>query len=210
MRPLTLNHKTHEGRDVVGIEIATDPFNLADGKPIFANMGTHHAREWPSAEHALEWAYDLLTNYGKQARTTRLVKATRNIVIPVVTRMAQHLARGARLPACDGVRRFSYEMKRKNAGPTRRRRAVRQQQHRGRLLGVDPNPTTARSGALGRERGPLDDTFRGTGPFSDRRRNIRELQATRSITNLITNHTSRTWCCARRVSWTPALRWRSR
>ena len=56
VRPLTLPHRTHLGRDVVGIEIATDPYNLRDGKPIFANIGTHHAREWPAAEHTLEWA----------------------------------------------------------------------------------------------------------------------------------------------------------
>ena len=63
VKPITLNHKTHEGRDVVGIEIATHPYGVNDGKPIFANMGTHHAREWPAAESTLEWAYDLLTNY---------------------------------------------------------------------------------------------------------------------------------------------------
>src|SRR5215207_4865486 len=95
VRPFTLNHKTHEGRDVVGIEIATHPNDLADGKPIFANMGTHHAREWPSAEHTLEWAYDLLANYGKQARTTRLVNATRNIVIPVVNPDGFNISREA-------------------------------------------------------------------------------------------------------------------
>ena len=34
VRPITLNHKTHEGRDVVGIEIATHPNNVNDGKPV--------------------------------------------------------------------------------------------------------------------------------------------------------------------------------
>ena len=40
-------------------------YDVNDGKPIFANMGMHHAREWPAGEHAMEWAYDLLRNYGK-------------------------------------------------------------------------------------------------------------------------------------------------
>ena len=48
--------QTLEGRRVHGIEIATNPNDLGDGKPIFLNMGVHHAREWPSSEHAMEWA----------------------------------------------------------------------------------------------------------------------------------------------------------
>ena len=60
VRPFTLPYRTHLGRDVVGIEIARNAYRLADGKPIFLNMGVHHAREWPAGEHALEWAYDLL------------------------------------------------------------------------------------------------------------------------------------------------------
>jgi murein tripeptide amidase MpaA len=67
-------------------------------------MGTHHAREWPSAEHSLEWAYDLLTNYGNQSRTTRLVRAKRNIVIPVVNPDGFNISRGTGLPAGDRVR----------------------------------------------------------------------------------------------------------
>jgi hypothetical protein len=193
VRPLTLNHKTHEGRHVVGIEIATDPNNLKDGKPIFANMGTHHAREWPSAEHALEWAYDLLTNYGKQPRTTRLVKATRNIVIPVVNPDGFNISREAPdFPPETEFGRFSYEMKRKNCwpnpdtpGPCDNNTIA------GRLLGVDPNRNYGTFwGGSGASVDPDDDTFRGTGPFSEpETQNIRELHATRPITNLITNHT---------------------
>jgi hypothetical protein len=192
VRPFTLNHKTHEGRDVVGIEIATDPFNLADGKPIFANMGTHHAREWPSAEHTLEWAYDLLTNYGKQARTTRLVNATRNIVIPVVNPDGFNISREAPdMPPETEFGRFSYEMKRKNCWPDPTATGPCDDSTAGRLLGVDPNRNYGTFwGGSGASVDPDDDTFRGTGPFSEpETQNIRELQATRSITNLITNHT---------------------
>ncbi len=58
VKPITLRYKTLEGRDVTGIEITRRP-NLKDGKPVFVNMGVHHAREWPSSEHAMEFAYDL-------------------------------------------------------------------------------------------------------------------------------------------------------
>ena len=74
VRPITLNHKSVLGRDVNGIEISTNAQNTADGKPIFLMMGVHHAREWPSSEHTIEFAYDLLRNYGTNARTTDLVR----------------------------------------------------------------------------------------------------------------------------------------
>lgn len=62
---------------MTGIEITRNPNDVADGKPIFLNMGAHHARKWPSAEHAMEFAYDLLGNYERYERTTRLVDQTR-------------------------------------------------------------------------------------------------------------------------------------
>ena len=51
--------RTYEGRDIEGLEITTD-VNVRDGKPVFLMMGLHHAREWPSGEHTIEWAYELI------------------------------------------------------------------------------------------------------------------------------------------------------
>ena len=67
VRPITLNHRTYEGRPVEGIEITTSP-GARDGKPVFLQMGAHHAREWPSAEHAMEWAYELILGYRQRRR----------------------------------------------------------------------------------------------------------------------------------------------
>ena len=193
VRPFTLPHRTHLGRDVVGIEIATDPYNLRDGKPIFANMGTHHAREWPSAEHAMEWAYDLLTNYREEARTTRLVRATRNVVIPVVNPDGFNISREAPdFPPDTELGTFSYEMKRKNCWPDPAHPGpCDNNPTAGRRLGVDLNRNYGGFwGGPGASPLSTDDIFRGTMPFSEpETQNIRELQAQRSITNLITNHT---------------------
>ena len=63
VKPLTLPNKSIEGRSVRGIEITTQAANTEDGKPVFLMLGAHHAREWPSAEHSMEFAYDLLENY---------------------------------------------------------------------------------------------------------------------------------------------------
>ena len=84
VKPLTLKNRSIEGRQVRGIEITTNPTNVNDGKPVYLQLGAHHAREWPSAEHAMEFAYDLLENYRTDARARRVVKNARTIIVPVV------------------------------------------------------------------------------------------------------------------------------
>ena len=65
VKPITLPlHDARGPRSSSGIEITRDARDVDDGKPIFLQMGAHHAREWPSAEHAMEFAYDLLRGYG--------------------------------------------------------------------------------------------------------------------------------------------------
>jgi hypothetical protein len=193
VKPITLPYRTHQGRDVVGIEIATDPYNLRDGKPIFLNMGVHHAREWPASEHSLEWAYDLLTNYGEARRTTNLVDETRNIVIPVINPDGFNISREAPdFPPETEFGQFSYEMKRKNCWPNPGvATGTCENSSQGRLLGVDVNRNYGGFwGGSGASTNPLSDTFRGTGPFSEpESNNVRALHSERQITNLITNHT---------------------
>ena len=94
VKPITLNHPTLEGREVHGIEI-TRTCRRRDGKPVFLQMGVHHAREWPSGEHAMEWAFELVSGYGRDAQITDLVKNVRTIVIPVVNVDGFNLSREA-------------------------------------------------------------------------------------------------------------------
>ena len=188
VKPLTLPHRTHLGRDVQGIEIANDPYNLRDGKPIFLQLGVHHAREWPSSEHSIEWAYDLVNNYGNQRRTTRLVRATRNIVVPIVNPDGFNISRSAPPGPQDDV---EYEYKRKNCWPDPAATGPCDNSSRGALLGVDLNRNYGGFwGGAGASVNPEDPTFRGTMPFSEpETENIRKLHSERQITNLITNHT---------------------
>ncbi|HEY6780219.1 MAG TPA: M14 family metallopeptidase, partial [Thermoleophilaceae bacterium] len=194
VKPLTLPHKSVEGRDVVGIEITTNPYDTQDGKPVFLNMGTHHAREWPSAEHSLEWAYDLLTNYGRKKSVRRLVQGTRNIVIPVVNPDGFNVSREA-APLGD-FSLFDYEMKRKNCKVS----VFTPDQYKGGTCNDNP-AGTARGTDLNRNYGGLwggsgastdwsVETYRGDAPFSEpETQNIHELIQSRQVTNLITNHT---------------------
>lgn len=194
VKPITLPHKTVEGRDVVGIEITTNPWDTQDGKPIFLNMGAHHAREWPSAEHSLEWAYDLLTNYGRDRHVRNLVRSTRNIVIPVVNPDGFNVSREA-APLGD-FSLFDYEMKRKNCRisvntPPEYTGGTCNDNPAGVARGTDLNRNYG--GLWGGSGASTDwsvETYRGDGPFSEpETQNIHELAQSRQITNLITNHT---------------------
>ncbi len=193
VRPLTLPYATLEGRKVHGIEIATNPADLGDGKPIFLNMGVHHAREWPSSEHAIEWAYDLLKNYGSSARTTRLVDATRNIVIPIVNPDGFNVSREAQSTHSGPTNvPINREYRRKNCrltdGQAPAAGACAAADMR---LGTDPNRNYGTFwGGPGASTSPINQTYRGAGPFSEpETQNIKHLVGTRQVTNLITNHT---------------------
>ncbi|HUR85675.1 MAG TPA: M14 family zinc carboxypeptidase [Solirubrobacteraceae bacterium] len=89
---IALPRRSLLGRPILGVEIARE-VNVDRGQPVFLQLGLHHAREWPSAEHPMEWAYDLVRGYGSDAEITRLVDATRTIVVPVVNPDGFNLSR---------------------------------------------------------------------------------------------------------------------
>jgi Zinc carboxypeptidase len=193
-RTVTLNHRSVLGRDVNGIEISTGAQNTADGKPIFLIMGLHHAREWPSSELTMEFAYDLLRGYGRDPRTTDLLQKTRTIVVPVVNPDGFNVSREAAL--LGDFTLFDYEMKRKNCAVSQRTpkkyvTGTCDDNKAGRLRGTDPNRNYGGLwGGSGASVFWADDTYRGDAPFSEPEvQNIRELISSRQVTNLITNHT---------------------
>ena len=198
VRPLVLPNKSVLGRDVNAIEITANAAAVDDGKPIFLNMGVHHAREWPSSEHAMEFAYDLLRNYGADARATRLVDAARTIVLPIVNPDGFNISReGSRPPGTAAVRPVrlrdeAQELRRlgDHAGGSTARAPARSNPA-GRLRGTDLNRNYGGLwGGSGASTLWSSDTFRGDAPFSEPEvQNVRQLQSTRAITNLITNHT---------------------
>lgn len=80
VRPVLIG-KTFQGRDIQGVEIAKD-VKGDDGRPTFFLMGTHHAREWPSEEIAMEYATMLAK--GGDPRVENLLASERTTVVPVV------------------------------------------------------------------------------------------------------------------------------
>jgi murein tripeptide amidase MpaA len=194
VKQITLAHRSVEGRDIDGIEITPNVANTADGKPIFLNMGVHHAREWPSGESALEWAYDLINGYGRDQRTTRLVSATRNIVVPIVNPDGFSVSREATERGDAAAQ--AYEYKRKNCSPAdapteELRSGLCPLTPAGAGRGTDPNRNYGGFwGGPGASTSWNGQTYRGPAPFSEPEvRSVRELIAGRQVTNLITNHT---------------------
>jgi hypothetical protein len=194
VKPLTLPNRTVEGRRVRGIEITTGAANTADGKPVFLLMGAHHAREWPSVEHAMEFANDLLRNYAKDPRARRIVQRSRTIVVPVVNVDGFHISRSAS-PLGD-FSRFDYEMKRKNCSvsvntPADLLGGTCSDNPAGRLRGTDPNRNYPGFwGGPGASPTWSSDTYRGDAPGDTPEvDNIRRLISSRQVTNLISNHT---------------------
>jgi hypothetical protein len=194
VKAFTLSNPTIEGRDVLGVEIATDVDNAADGKAVNFVMGVHHAREWPAGEHAIEWAHELVNGYQKDPAIKSLVGRTRNIVVPIVNPDGFSISREAE-PKGD-FSRFDYEMKRKTCraddSPPQLRTGVCKANPGGRDRGTDPNRNYA--GFWGGNGAGLtwgSETFRGSAPFSEpETRNIREIVSKRQVTNLLTLHTS--------------------
>ena len=138
VKPLTLKNRRSRAAQVRGIEITTNPNNVNDGKPVYLQLGAHHAREWPSAEHAMEFAYDLLENYRTDARARRVVKNARTIIVPVVNVDGFEVSRKA-APLGD-FSDFDYEMKRKNCSIS----AQTPPEYHGRDLRQQPGRSAAR------------------------------------------------------------------
>jgi hypothetical protein len=193
VKAFTMPNTTNEGRDVVGLEIATDVDNISDGKPVNFLMGVHHAREWPAGEHTIEWAYELVKGYRNDPAIKSLIGKTRNIVVPIVNPDGFSISREAE-PKGD-FSRFDYEMKRKNCqaadSPPQFRAGVCKANPGGKDRGTDPNRNYAGFwGGAGAGNVWNSETFRGSMPFSEpETRNIRSIVSSRQVTNLITVHT---------------------
>lgn len=193
-RLLTLGTKSVEGRPIRGIEITEEADTVADGKPVMLMVGAHHAREWPSAEHALEWAYELLEGDEDRRLARRVVRDVRTIVVPVLNVDGFVVSREADL--LGDFTLFDYEMKRKNcsvssATPAEYTGGTCDDNPAGRLRGTDLNRNYPGFwGGPGAGVNWSTDTFRGDSPASEpETQALRRLISERQVTGLITNHT---------------------
>ena len=179
-RTFNLNHPSLEGRTVRALEVSND-VAADDGRPTLLVTGVHHAREWPSAEMTLEFAYDLLLN-SDDPRIQDILDNARVLFVPVVNPDGFQVSRGG-----------AYEMKRKNCRITDGQLpglgacALRAN----RPLGVDPNRNYgAKWGGPGASTLVDTEIYRGAAPFSEpETQNIQELVSGRQVVTLISQHT---------------------
>jgi hypothetical protein len=161
VRRVVLPRRSIEGRAITGVEIADNVNVDDDGRPVYVVVGVHHAREWPSAEIAVEFALDLVAHQS-DPRIAALLAGLRIIVIPVQNPDGFAYSRGG---AAAGQLNALAAVKRRNCradpgDPAGGSCAV----HRG----VDLNRNYgAYWGGLGASTSADDDTFRGAGPWSE-------------------------------------------
>lgn len=169
VRRVSLPKTSVEGRELAGVEIASNVNKTDDGRPVYVVMGAHHAREWPSAEVNMEFALDLAGKYGTDPRITKLLDSVRVYVFPVINPDGFVDSRGevplSPLPGTDPLQR-------KNANE------------------VDLNRNySAYWGGNGASTQPSNDTYRGPSPLSEpESQAVHEFSQRLHITNFQTIH----------------------
>lgn len=194
-KPLTLENETVLGEEIRGLEISTRADTVKDGKPVFLLMGAHHAREWPSAEHTIEFGFDLLESYADgEARARAILADSRVVIVPVVNVDGFKISRDA-APLGD-FSRFDYEMKRKNCAISTFTSpaflgGTCADNPAGRLRGTDLNRNYPGFwGGGGASTSWSSDTFRGDSPGSEPESDaVRKFISERAVTVMISNHT---------------------
>ncbi len=191
VRLIELPNETHQGRTVVGLHIAQNPDQaLTDGRPSSILMGLHHAREWPSAELTMMFAYDLIQQYNDGDKEVADILAKTNLfLIPVVNPdgyvrsrefISDFIVPGPGAQAA--VSEFAYH--RKNMRPHESLDGLTGQ-------GTDPNRNYPyKWGGPGTSTSTGAATYHGPGPASEPEiDNVLSLLRANHVTTLISNHT---------------------
>src|SRR4051812_25636162 len=198
VRPIVLG-KSFQGREIQGLEIAKD-VKADDGRPVFFLMAVHHAREWPAAEAAMEFA-NLLTKSSGDPRIASLLSRERVVIVPLVNPDGYKASRGAKArvdisgdapglgtpveAAAPPGGSFAY--RRKNcdgAIPSGNVPCMLQQ-------GVDNNRNYGNLwGGSGSSQDPNSQSYHGPGPRSEpETQAVWNYARTHQVTNLISLHT---------------------
>lgn len=204
-RVFVLPERSLEGRLVYGIEIATGVRNARDGRPTAFFDGAHHAREWPSVELPVMFAYDLLESYGSDARVTRIVDTQRTVIIPVVNVDGFHYTRQSPIQADSGTDPLDVVQTGLSVGGAESYWRKNRRSVTGVTLptgtnpdayGTDPNRNYPYYwGGSGSSSSQVDQTHRGAAPYAEpEARNIAGYLLGDQVTAMITNHTSGRLC----------------
>jgi hypothetical protein len=195
-RLIVMPERTLEGRRVLGIEIAED-VHRRDGRPVWYMDGLHHAREWPSGELVMNFAFELLENPENDERIAGLVRDTRTILVPVVNADGFSWSRGALAQTNNSLASLPFALAGMEAYWRKNRRGLGADavvpvvQRNATAHGVDVNRNySARWGGPGADSAAVGQTYRGPGPFSESEvRNVAGLLRERQPIAINSNHT---------------------
>ena len=209
VRPIKLPQPSFQGRELSGIEIAEN-VGAADGRPQFLFVAVHHAREWPAAETAMEFAQELVAKRGKDARVDNVLRSTRTVIVPLINPDGYISSRTTALvdpshnlyengidvpmPLFGNLNTFEAVMppggllsfRRKNCNGAIPSGAVPCELQ----YGVDPNRNYGEGwGGPGSSADPTSQSFRGSGPWSEpETQAVHEWSQVHNVTTLITLH----------------------
>lgn len=204
-RMVKLKEKSLEGRDMFALEIADDAAKAAtDGRPTFFVDGVHHAREWPSSEYTIMFGYDLLQNYGKQARITSLLKKIRVVIVPIANPdgfmhsregLAMERTEPELVLATAGLDTYWRKNKRSFTGALYTAGGITPYGNAD-AHGTDPNRNYPFYwGGEGGGTDPTSQTYGGAAPYAEpEARNISGYLKAHQCTAYLTNHTSGQLC----------------
>lgn len=147
----TLNHQTHEGRDITWVRISDNPNTNETGEPELLYTGMHHAREPIGMQALLFFMYHLLENYPDDPTCQYLIDNFELVFVPIIN--------------MDG---YAYNIQ-TNPGGGGMWRKNRRDNGSG-YWGVDPNRNYGYMWGLdnnGSSPYPSDETYRGPAPFSE-------------------------------------------
>jgi Zinc carboxypeptidase len=196
-RPVELPKKSFQGRPLMGVELSDNVGAKDDGKPTYFVMGTHHAREWPAGEIAMEYAWYLAKGYGSDDQVTSVLRRERVVVVPIINPDGYVVSRTTP-SAYDTTGQGPFDTAEAVAtggfGAYRRKNcdgAVPSGEFPCLLQwGVDPNRNYGEGwGAAGASSIPYTQTYRGSGPWSEpETQAVHEFSQKRQVTALITLH----------------------
>ena len=200
VKPVTLPEKTFQGRDITGVEIASNVNAKDDGRGTFLLVGEHHAREWPSSETALEFAHYLVDGYkGGDQRISKIVQGERTVIVPIVNVDGFIESRNATDPA--DTTGESLLQTPEGVAPPGGSLAYRRKNCDGAIpsgdvpctlqYGIDNNRNYINGwGGKGAGSDPWTQSYRGPSPESEpETKAVHEFSQTRPVLNIISLHT---------------------
>ncbi|HEX2084166.1 MAG TPA: M14 family zinc carboxypeptidase [Solirubrobacteraceae bacterium] len=203
VRAVTLPVQSIDGRDIVGVEIARNVHRTDDGRPVYFQIGIHHAREWPAGEATIEFGLDLLQRgLAAEDRWKNVFDNARTYIVPIQNPDGFVTSRSFGTTPNDDQPTFPFTPQQGSGAAGYRRKNCRPNANEANAgipcemrqnadNGVDTNRNYGEKwGGPGTSSNQSSLVYHGAGPFSEPEvESVRQFLKRIQPTLLITNHT---------------------